>query len=63
MKHLIWPVLQVGLLVAWYTVAPQLPWWLVFLPMLVSGAALVVFLGILAVALCFGVTNKRIRFK
>lgn len=34
--------LQVVLLVLWYTVAPELPAWLVFLPAICSGVLLVV---------------------
>lgn len=47
MTQILWLAIQIGLLVAWFTVAPGLPWWLVFLPLLISGAALAVF-GIIA---------------
>jgi hypothetical protein len=33
-------LIQIALLVAWYTVAPTLPWWLVFMPLLLGAACL-----------------------
>lgn len=42
--------LQIILLVLWYTVAPGLPWWLVFLPAIIIGVLLAVSMVCLAIA-------------
>jgi hypothetical protein len=50
-------VTQIALLVAWYTVLPALPAWLVFLPMIMGGIALVIWL-ILVIFGVFAVAGK-----
>lgn len=47
-------LLQIALLLAWYTALPGLPWWLVFLPLLMGAAALGLMLAFLAIVTALG---------
>jgi hypothetical protein len=55
MTAFFWLLTQIGLLVAWYTVAPGMPALLVFLPLILTGvwtviALLVLLLGVLVLS-------------
>jgi hypothetical protein len=59
-------VLQAALLVAWYTVAPTLPWWVVFFPMLpaslfvaIAGVMLLLGAGAVGVAGLVEILDRR----
>ena len=62
MKHVpFFLIIQVGLLIGWYTVAPGLPWWLVFLPAFAWGIAWTIFALVLLVALLAGGLGTRFK--
>lgn len=44
-------IIQVVLLVVWYTVAPELPAWLVFIPTMMSAVYLAIMTGAFLVAI------------
>lgn len=64
MKSIFLPAAQLILLVLWFTVAPGLPTWLVFLPLILWGIgatiAIVIVLGALLIAAAKGTS---VRFK
>lgn len=52
-------IIQVALLIAWFTVLPTLPAWVVFLPLIMGASALVIFGGIAVLAAAFSFANSR----
>lgn len=52
-------IIQVAMLVAWYTALPTLPAWVVFLPLILGVAGLTIFGGLALLGLIVGIMADR----